>query len=78
MALAGTLFLLPFLVFWRLFTDNYNDKVFINADSVDSTHPSLLHVLKIVSSGEFPVWNWHVYSGRYEGGEATHNTTRKI
>lgn len=68
MALAGTLFLLPFFVFWRLFTDNYNDKVFINADSVDSIHPSFLHVLKIVSSGEFPVWNWHVYSGLYEGG----------
>ena len=68
MALAGTLFLLPFLVFWRLFTDNYNDKVFINADSVDSIHPSFLHVLNVVSSGEFPVWNWHVYSGLYEGG----------
>ena len=65
--------LLPFLIHWRLITPNSFDRLYIHHDVTNSTYPSLVHLTSVVRQGQLPVWNWHVYSGMYEGG-AFYNT----
>ena len=67
-SLIGTIAILPFFTLWRLITPNDADRVFLRSDAADTIHPSLAHVLAVVKQGDFSVWNWHVYSGTFEGG----------
>ena len=68
-ALAASLaLLLPFVVHWRLLTTNMADRLYITQDVAVSIYPALVHVGAVVAGGELPLWNWHVYSGMFEGG----------
>lgn len=66
--LALASFFLPSAVHWRLLTTNLTDRLYIYQDVTQTVYPSLVHLSHVARHGEFPVWNWHVYAGMYEGG----------
>lgn len=65
---AAVSFCIPIVVNWRLITKNLADQLFITQDVAYSIYPALVHSSWIARQGEFPLWNWHVYSGMYAGG----------
>lgn len=66
--LATVSFCLPFIVHWRLLTTNLVDRLHIYQDVTLSIFPALVHISSVAQIGDLPLWNWHVYSGMYEGG----------
>lgn len=68
LVLATVSLCMPFLVHWRLLTSNLIDRLHIYQDVTLSIFPALVHISYVAQGGELPLWNWHVYSGMYEGG----------
>jgi hypothetical protein len=65
---AAISFSMPFIVHWRLLTPNLLDRLHIYQDVMLSVFPSLVHTSAVLQLGDMPLWNWHVYSGMYQGG----------
>ena len=60
--------LLPLFVHWRLWTPNVFDRHYISHDITLMIYPFFEFMIESMQAGNLPLWNWHVYSGMYQGG----------
>jgi len=64
---AAISFSMLFKVHWCLLIPNLLDRPHIYQDVILSIFPSLVDMSAVLQLGDMPLWNWHVYSGMYEG-----------